>query len=73
MLIVSGSLTAANGSWNKTYINKNQYIFEQINSAAAILTVKVFFTFWILTNGIMALNVEVCLQISKLAYTWFIQ
>ena len=38
-----------------------------------MLTVKVFFTFWILTNGVMALNVEVVLQLSKLAYTWFIQ
>jgi len=53
--------TALNHRWNSEYSDKYDYIFNGSNTA--VLTTAVFFSFWLLTNAIMALNVEVSMQL----------
>jgi hypothetical protein len=61
MLAFTVGLTLTNLAWSKKYFHEYTYIYG--NSSQATLTLHVFFSFWILTNSVMALNAEVSLQL----------
>lgn len=71
MLSLSCMLTGLNIWWNRKYSDEYPYIFYNIEWNG--VAVKAFFSFWIMTNSVMALNVEVVFQMSKLVYTIFVE
>jgi phospholipid-transporting ATPase len=71
MLTLSTSLTLANRYWSRKYISEYEYL--EGDGSDKMQTVYAFFSFWIMTNSVMALNVEVALQIQKIIYTFWIQ
>jgi hypothetical protein len=70
MLVLSTSLTLANRYWNHKYMS--QYLYLEGNGSESLRTLLVFFSFWIMCNSVMALNIEVALQIQKIIYTFWI-
>jgi magnesium-transporting ATPase (P-type) len=61
MLVLCAGLTLANRAWNENHHLTHEHIF--FRSELTEITAKVFFSFLIMTSSLIALNVEVSLQI----------
>ena len=57
-LIMAGGLTLGNLIWNRNNFDLHDYIFENGPSSKE-LTTKVFWSFWLMLNSMMPLEIEV--------------
>lgn len=74
MFLLATVLTLCNHSFNKAYFNEYTYIFESNEAnpvTARELTFKVFFSFYLILNSYVPLDLVLCLEIAKMLYTPF--
>ena len=64
-------LTICNSAWNKKNYDNYGYIFEGGPSSKE-LTFKSFWSFWLMFNALIPLEIECALQIAKLIYTLYV-
>ena len=72
MLIMATSLTIANSAFSTSNREKDVYLFEDAPSSSE-MAFKAFFSFYLILNSFIPLELPVVIEISKMLTTYFMQ
>ena len=73
MLVFALALTIANYSFNQVSFDTHSYIFENSSLTKEGTSGAVFFSFYLLLNSYVPLDLVIIVEISKMIYTYFME